>query len=115
MPQRPRLIPIRRIDEAEDAVVLEAAVATAVADPLLAQHQVEQEVWRELHSTPGIHFSSLIVRRTRDGLCLQGVMETEADDSTPDVDKLVRQVARVQSVVNQLLVRERSAIRQLPR
>ena len=115
MPERTPVNPIRRIDDAQDELSLAATGATAVADPLLGQHKVEQEVWRELHSTPGVHFSSLIVRRTRDGLCLQGVMETGADDSAPDVDNLVRRVASVQCVMNQLLVRERSGCSAIPR
>jgi hypothetical protein len=79
---------------------------TAVSDPLLSHHEIEQAVWRELQNAPHIHFSSLTVRRVRDGVCLQGVMEFEDDQANRDVCDLVRRVAHVQNVVNQLLVRE---------
>ena len=97
-------------DDAQDSLG-----ATAVSDPLLALHEVEQAVWRELHSAPGVHFTSLTVRRTRDGVCLQGVMETDDAASSLDVDSLVRRVAEVENVVNQLLIREPIRPSRLPR
>jgi hypothetical protein len=87
----------------------------AVSDPLLGLHEVEQTIWRELHSLPRVHFSSLTVRRIGgDGVCLQGVMETD-DQEAPDFDCVVKRVAGVGNVVNQLLVRETADSVRLPR
>lgn len=80
--------------------------STAVADPLLSRHQVEQDVWKVLQAVPGVHFRSLIVRRTCDGVCLQGVMETDTDDVAPDVVSVIRRVAPVLKVMNCIVVRE---------
>lgn len=79
---------------------------TAISDPLLIHHEVEQAIWRELHSTPGLHFSSLTVRRVSQGVCLQGVVEVDGDATCPDICKLVKRVAQVDTVVNLLLVCE---------
>ena len=86
-----------------------------VADPLLARHEVEQHVWRQLHAASGVHFTSLIVRRMRDGFCLEGVMEIDDLDSAPDVCSLVRRVAGVQVVVNRIVARESGDAPNLPR
>ena len=79
---------------------------TAVSDPLLSHHEIEQSVWRELQSIPRVHFYSLTVRRVRDGICLQGVVEAEDSDSAADICDLVRRIAQIETVVNHLLVRE---------
>ncbi len=89
--------------------------ATSVSDPLLSQHEIEQSIWRELQSMPHVHFSSLTVRRVRDGICLQGVMETEDEVSALDICGLIRRVAQIENVVNQLLVREPSRTGRVPR
>jgi hypothetical protein len=80
--------------------------STAVADPLLSRHEVEQNVWKVLQAVPGVHFRSLIVRRTCDGVCLQGVMETDTDEAAPDVVSVIRRVAPVLKVMNCIVVRE---------
>ncbi|MDB5387816.1 MAG: hypothetical protein JWM11_3462 [Planctomycetaceae bacterium] len=77
----------------------------AVSAPLLNLHEVEQNVWRELQQASGGHFSSLIVRRLHDGVCLQGVLETEDEKFMDGVDTLVKRVACVNRVLNQLVVR----------
>lgn len=79
---------------------------TAISDPHLSHHEVEQTIWRELQSIPGVHFSSLTVRRLPRGVCLQGVMEADGDGAMPDVCDLIKRIAQVENVVNQLLVRE---------
>ncbi len=84
----------------------DSVTACAVSDPLLSHHEIEHSIWRELQSVPGVHFSSLTVRRVRDGVCLQGIMEAVDNDSAPDICGLVRQIAQIENVVNQLLVRE---------
>lgn len=72
---------------------------------LESPHQVEREVQRELMSHPGLHFSSLVVRRLDNGVCLQGVLEVEGDE--PDVCSLAQRVAGVQQVLNHLVVAPR--------
>jgi hypothetical protein len=68
-------------------------------------HQVEREVQRELMSHPGLHFSSLVVRRLDNGVCLQGVLEVEGEE--PDVCSLAQRVAGVQQVLNHLVMAPR--------
>jgi hypothetical protein len=82
----------------------------AVIEPQYCQeppHQVESDVRRALVARPELHFKSLVVRRLRNGVCLEGVLE--ADDSAPDVDQLAREVAGVECVMNRLLVQKQPA------
>lgn len=67
-------------------------------------HRVERDVTRRLLANPGLRFSSLVVRRIADGVCLEGVLEV--DDDRPDVCSVVRQVAGVQNVLNHLVLRQ---------
>jgi osmotically-inducible protein OsmY len=48
-----------------------------------------------------LKFSTLVVRRLEDGVCLQGTLETNPDG--PDVESLAKQVSGVSSVINHLL------------
>jgi osmotically-inducible protein OsmY len=68
----------------------------------LSPHQVELDVQRELLSQPRLHFSSLVVRRINNGVCLQGVLETDAD--SPDVCSIAQRVSGVSHVLNHLVV-----------
>jgi hypothetical protein len=70
----------------------------------LASHQVECAVQRRLMDEPGLHFSSLVIRRVKDGVCLQGVLEADAD--SPDLSKLARQVEGVDRVIDQVVVHQ---------
>ena len=88
---------------------------TTVSDPLLSHHEIEQLIWRELHSLPGVHFFSLTVRRVRNGVCLQGVMEADDTAEPLELCELVRQIAQIETVVNQLLVREPDCLGRRPR
>ena len=66
-------------------------------------HQIERDVRRELLSQPGLHFSSLVVRRVgRGAICLEGVLETAG--KSPDVCDLAQRVAGVDRVLNRLVV-----------
>ncbi len=76
----------------------------AVAD---GPHQIEQDVQRYLLAHPELCFSSLVVRRVRNGVCLEGVVE--ASHSSPDVAGLAQRVAGVESVLNHLVVQRASA------
>lgn len=71
----------------------------------LEPHRIEQEVQRELLAEPQFRFASLVVRRINDGVCLQGVLET--DDNSPDVCSVAQRVAGVQQVLNRLLITPR--------
>lgn len=72
------------------------------ASPVRA-HSLERQVQRKLLAHPQLRFSSLVVRRTPDGICLEGVL-TATDGS--DVCSLARQVEGVDRVLNRILVQE---------
>ncbi len=76
---------------------------------LLHPHRLEQEVRNRLMAEPSLNFTSLVVRRVRDGLYLEGVLE--ADDSD-DVSVLVHRVCGATPVLNHLVVH---CTRPLPR
>jgi hypothetical protein len=66
-----------------------------------APHQVEQEVLSILLAEPNLHFSSLVVRRIADGVCLQGTVEV--DETSPDVIDVAKRVRGVYCVLNHLV------------
>ena len=66
-------------------------------------HRIEQEVQRKLLSDPGLHFSSLVVRRIPEGVCLEGVLETA--ENCANVFQLIRSVEGVNRVLNHLVIR----------
>src|SRR5260221_14437026 len=68
----------------------------------ITPHQVEQDVRRALLSQPNLHFSSLVVRRIANGVCLQGVLQTDID--SPDVSSIAQRVSGVNCVLNHLLI-----------
>ena len=81
----------------------EALVASdALASPQVPPHQVEQDVRTALLSQPNLHFSSLVVRRIAGGVCLQGILQTDAE--SPDVSSIAQRVAGVDCVLNHLLI-----------
>ena len=57
----------------------DSAVLTADDSVVFHRHQLEQEVRNRLMAEPSLNFTSLVVRRVRSGLCLEGVLE--ADDA----------------------------------
>ena len=57
---------------------------------------------RALLSQPSLHFSTLVVRRINNGVCLQGVLE--ADAGSPDVCSIAQRVSGVEHVLNHLLI-----------
>jgi hypothetical protein len=71
--------------------------------PLPAPHQLEKNVRRRLLENETLNFSSLVVRRVRDGVCLEGVVEVGAE--SPDVVGLVMAIEGVGEVHNRLVVR----------
>ena len=64
-------------------------------------HSLERQVLRRLLGHPELTFSSLVVRRTPEGICLEGMLTSTEG---PDVCSLARQVAGVDQVLNHLLV-----------
>lgn len=97
-----RRVPAQDTGFAEETKPQEAVAAECA---LLAenQRQVERDLQRELLALPHMRFSSLVVRRVRDGVfCLEGVLETSG--SPPDVCGLAQRVAGVQEVLNHLVV-----------
>ena len=92
--------------QASDMPQVSAAPSAVTADfseRWARGHQVERAIQRELLGQPGLKFSSLVIRRVRDGVCLEGVVE--ANDESPDVCRLVRMAAGVDQVLNHLVVR----------
>jgi hypothetical protein len=69
-----------------------------------ATHDYERDIQRRLLETPGLHFSSLVIRRLDNGVCVQGVLETA--DPHIDVARLVRDISGVDRVIDQVVVRE---------
>lgn len=65
-------------------------------------HQIEQDVRSVLLAQPTLKFSSLVVRRIADGVCLQGVLER--NEGSPDVSSIAQRVAGVNCVLNHLLI-----------
>ena len=66
-------------------------------------HRLEKAVQRRLLSETKLRFSSLVIRRIPNGVCLEGVLETNAN---LDVCGLARSVAGVNEVLNHLVVRQ---------
>ena len=64
-------------------------------------HSIERQVQRKLLANPRLRFSSLVVRRTPDGICLEGVLEA---NNGCDVCSLAQQVEGVDQVLNHLLL-----------
>lgn len=79
------------------------ASSSVVPEP----HSLERAIQHELLNHPDICFSSLVVRRFRDGICLQGVIEVE--DEIPDVEALARDLSGLDRVMNHLVVRRQTA------
>jgi len=71
-----------------------------------ASHRLEQAVQRRLLSNPSLRFSSLVIRRIPNGVCLEGVLENGAD---LDVCTLARSIVGVDEVRNHLVVHRPSA------
>lgn len=65
-------------------------------------HGIERDVQRELLAEPRLHFSSLVIHRVQNGVCIEGVVE--ADDGSPDISRVVKRVAGVDQVINRLLI-----------
>jgi osmotically-inducible protein OsmY len=69
-----------------------------------APHRLEHAVKRHLLSHPELRFSTLVIRRIPNGVCLEGVLEHSAN---LDICDLARSIAGVNEVLNHLVVRQR--------
>ena len=68
-------------------------------------HALEALVHRQLLADTRMDFSSLVIRRIPNGVCLQGVVEIDAPEI--DVSGSVMRVRGVASVQNRLVVRHK--------
>ena len=91
---------VAEADRLADTAMLSLSDSVHIA---LGRHQVEQAVQRELLSHPQLHFKTLVVRRTQNGVCLEGYLE--ADENCPDVSGIAQTVAGVDEVINRLMVK----------
>ena len=76
---------------------------TTTASLPTENHFLETRVRHDLMAHPEMEFSSLVVHRIPDGLCLEGVVSTTADRH--GVCQMVKEVAGVNSVINHLVMR----------
>lgn len=65
-------------------------------------HGIEQEVQRCLTANPELKVSSLVVRRIDQGICLQGVAESQ--DDARCLCSLAKTVTGVERVLDRLLI-----------
>lgn len=68
-------------------------------------HGVEQLISQSLLEHPEWGITSLVVRRLPEGICLQGVLESETDCRS-EIEDLARKVGRVNRVLNRMVVRQ---------
>tara|TARA_R110002072_G_scaffold303142_1_gene495819 strand:- start:85933 stop:86319 length:387 start_codon:yes stop_codon:yes gene_type:complete len=64
---------------------------------------LEHAVRQKLFSAPHLRISSLVVRQIKDGICLEGTVETRSE--LTDVERLVCSVANVDRILNRLVLR----------
>jgi hypothetical protein len=67
-------------------------------------HTFERDIQRKLMEMPGLHFSSLVVRRLDNGVCVQGVLEMSGPHL--DVAHLIRELTGIENVLDQVVVRD---------
>jgi len=70
-----------------------------------AAHSLECEIQHALALDSDVNVSSLVVHRTKNGVCLEGVLEFEGE--CPDVCKRIQALTGVEEVINHLLVKRR--------
>jgi hypothetical protein len=94
----------RPAEAGSSRVFVESVGSTNLPRCFEAPHGLEQAVHRRLCSQPGLSISSLVIRRIPNGVCLEGVLESDADQ---DVCHLARSIAGVDEVLNHLVIRHR--------
>lgn len=68
-------------------------------------HSLECEIQHALALDSDVCLNSLVVRRTKNGVCLEGVLEF--DDECPDICKRIQALTGVEEVINHLLIKKR--------
>lgn len=96
----------------EDTACCDTLVLSPDDSVMIHPHRLEQDVRNRLMAEPSLNFTSLVVRRVRDGLCLEGVLEADDGEDANIVSTLVRRVCGETPVLNHLVVHR---TRQLPR
>ena len=98
---------MRHQEESRNVVIPTATQSSRLeklpVEPEDVPHRIEQDVQRKLLSDPRWHFSSLVVRRIPEGVCLEGVLETA--ENCPNVSQSLRTVEGVNRVLNHLVIR----------
>jgi osmotically-inducible protein OsmY len=91
----------------DDPVPSNSTVIASSLTDTTRGHDLECEVQRRLLEQPGLRFTSLVIRRLDDGVCIQGVLETDSD--APDLIGLAKQVAGVERVIDQVVIHQAAA------
>lgn len=71
-------------------------------------HALECEIKHALAVDSDVCLNSLVVRRTKNGVCLEGVLEF--DDECPDLCKRIQALTGVEEVINHLIMKRRMPI-----
>lgn len=92
---------------AEDSVPEDAGpiLVTEVVEPE-GIRAIERQVQQELLTHPDVTFSSISVSQLDDGFCLHGRLEYVGAE--PDVCEIVRTIAQVETVWNELVMRRKN-------
>ncbi|MFK7778563.1 MAG: hypothetical protein QM501_10715 [Gimesia sp.] len=70
-----------------------------------AAHSLECEIQHALVLDSDVNVTSLVVHRTKNGVCLEGVLEFEGE--CPDISKRIQALTGIEEVINHLLVKRR--------
>ncbi|QDV50521.1 hypothetical protein [Gimesia fumaroli] len=70
-----------------------------------APHSLECEIQHALALDSDVCLNSLVVRRTKNGVCLEGVLEF--DDECPDICNRIKALTGVEEVINHLMMKKR--------
>lgn len=82
--------------------------ARASSLQLSSPHSLECEIKHALAVDTDVNLSSFVVHRTKNGVCLEGVLEF--DGECPDICKRIQAIAGVDEIINHLLVKPRAPL-----
>lgn len=92
--------------EADLSTLTESGVIPALTDSGIfhchGPHGVEREVQQRLQAHPGLKFSRLHVHQCQDGICLEGFLESNANEV--DLCDVVRGIQGVTTVINRVVL-----------
>lgn len=71
-------------------------------------HSLECEIQHALAIDSDVCLNSLVVHRTKNGVCLEGVLEF--DGECPDICKRIQALTGVEEVINHLMMKKRMPI-----